>query len=55
VPAEDEGGKVETIVEEHKKMVERSTKQPTGKYAEVMTKLIATANKLEDEGEFEAA
>jgi hypothetical protein len=55
VPAAEEGGKVETIVEEHKKVVDKATKQPTGKYAEVVSKLVATANKLEDEGETEAA
>lgn len=55
VPAKDEGGKVETIVEEHKKVVDKATKKPTGKYASTMAKLIATANKLEEEGEVEAA
>lgn len=55
VPAKDEGGKVETIVEEHKKMVDRSTKKPTGKIAEVIQKLVVRANALEDAGEIEAA
>lgn len=55
VPAAEEGGKVETIVEEHKKVVDKATKQPTGKYAEMMNKLVATANLLEKEGDTEAA
>jgi len=54
-PASDEGGKVETIVEEHKKVVDKATKAPTGKVAEVIGKLIATANKLENEGNVKAA
>ncbi len=55
VPAAEEGGKVETIVEEQKKNMQKALKQPTGKYAETMMKLIATANRLEEEGEIEAA
>jgi hypothetical protein len=55
VSTKDEGGKVETIVEEHKKMVEKSTKNPTGKIAKVIQKLIVRANALEDAGEIEAA
>jgi hypothetical protein len=55
VPAADEGGKVETIVEDQKKNIQKTLKQPTGKYAEVMTKLIATANRLDKEGDIEAA
>jgi hypothetical protein len=53
--AQDDGGKVENIVEEQKKSIEKATKNPTGKYAEVIAKLVATANKLEDEGDVEAA
>jgi len=55
VPAAEEGGKVETIVEEHKKVVDKTLKQPTGKVAEILTKLIVTANQLEDAGDIEAA
>ena len=55
VPAKDEGGKVETIVEQQKKDIEVATKNPTGKYAETILKLIVTANRLEDEGNVEAA
>jgi len=55
VPAAEEGGKVETIVEEHKKVVDKATKQPTGKLAETIQKLLVTANKLEENGEVEAA
>ena len=54
-PASDEGGKVETILEEQKKIVDKITKKPTGKLAQVVGKLIATANKLDDEGNVEAA
>ena len=54
-PAKDEGGKVETLLEEHKKMVDKATKKPTGKYAELVMNLIATANSLEDEGRSEEA
>ncbi len=53
--AEEDGGKVETIVEEQKKSIEKATKQPTGKVAELMIKLVATANKLESKGDIEAA
>jgi len=53
--AEEEGGKVETIIEEHKKVLDKANKAPTGKYAEVISKLVATANMLEEKKEFEAA
>lgn len=55
VPAKDEGGKIETIVEQHKKILDKVNKNPTGKYAKILSKLIATANKLDDEGDAEAA
>jgi len=55
VPAKEEGGKVETIVEEQKKSIDKATKKPTGKYAQLMLNLIATANSLEDEGRTEEA
>lgn len=53
--AKEEGGKVETIVEEHRRNVEKSQKAPTGKQAELINKLVATANKLEEKKEFKAA
>lgn len=55
VPAKEEGGKVETVVEEQKKSIDKATKKPTGKYAQLVLDLIATANSLEDEGRTEEA
>jgi hypothetical protein len=54
-PSKEEGGKVETIVEEQKKNIDKATKKPTGKYAELVNNLIATANSLEGEGRVEEA
>jgi len=54
-PASDEGGKVETIVEEHKKMLDRATKAPTGKLASTFNGLVALANRLDRDGKEEAA
>jgi len=54
-PSKEEGGKVETIVEEQKKSIDKATKAPTGKYADLVMNLIATANSLEDEGRAEEA
>jgi len=54
-PSKEEGGKVETVVEEQKKSIDKATKKPTGKYAQTVSKLIALANKLEDEGNVKAA
>jgi len=53
-PAADEGGKVETIVEEQRKNIERATKAPTGKYAFVVRQLVSLANRLEGEGKANA-
>lgn len=56
VPAKDEGGKVETIVEEQKKDLAVIDKQPTGKQAAFIAKqLVALANRLDAEGKVEAA
>ena len=55
VPAKEEGGKVETVVEQQKKDIDVANKEPTGKYAETIMRLVATANRLEDEGNIEAA
>ncbi len=56
VPAKDEGGKVETIVEEQKRNMEVARKQPTGKQAAFVAKqLVALANRLDAEGKREAA
>lgn len=55
VPASNEGGKVETIIEEHDKIINNVMKQPTGKVAQVIFKLIKTANQLEDDGDIETA
>lgn len=55
VPAKEEGGKVETIVEEHKKLLDKVKKMPTGKYAEIVQELIVKANTLDDAGQTEAA
>lgn len=52
---ENEGGKVETIIEQNEKMLNVFNKQPTGKYAEVLMKLIKKANQLEDEGNYKVA
>lgn len=54
-PAKEEGGKVENIVEQQKKDLEVAKKDPTGKYAETILNLIAVANKLDEEGDAEAA
>ena len=54
-PAKDEGGKIETVVEQQKKDIDIANKNPTGKYAETIMKLIATADRLENEGNVEAA
>jgi peptidoglycan hydrolase-like protein with peptidoglycan-binding domain len=54
-PAAEEGGKVETVVEEQKKIIDKINKTPTGKYASTILRLIATANRLDSEGEVEAA
>lgn len=53
--AADEGGKIETVIEENKKIMDKIKKVPTGKLAQMVNKLIATANKLEDEGNVKAA
>ena len=55
VPASDEGGKFETIVEEQKKDIERATSVPTGKYAFVTRQLVSLANRLENNGKKEAS
>jgi hypothetical protein len=55
-PAKEEGGKVETIVEEQKKDLKVVQKQPTGKQAAFVAKrLVALANRLDAEGKMEAA
>lgn len=55
--AKEEGGKVETIVEQQKKDIEKALKAPTGKYAklnaEMIKKLVSLANDLEARGEME--
>lgn len=56
VPAKDEGGKVETVVEQQKKDVGAATSEPTGKQAAFVAKqLVALANRLDAEGKTEAA
>lgn len=55
IPAKDDGAKVENIIEQQKKDLDVALKNPTGKYAALITKLIATANKLEEEGDEEGA
>jgi peptidoglycan hydrolase-like protein with peptidoglycan-binding domain len=55
VPAKDDGGKIENIIEQQKKDLEIVTKNPTGKYAILITKLIATANRLDEEGDEEGS
>jgi len=56
VPAKDEGGKVETIVEQQKKSMEAATSVPTGKQAAfVARQLVSLANRLDMEGKTEAA
>lgn len=55
IPSKEEGAKVENIVEQQKKDLEVAFKDPTGKYATLITKLIATANKLDEEGDEEGA
>lgn len=55
VPAKDEGGKVETEVEQQKKDLAIVEKEPDGKYAELLGRLIATANRLDEEGQTAAA
>jgi hypothetical protein len=55
-PAQEEGGKVETIVEEQKKNIQKATKPPTGKQSSlVVSQLISLANRLDNEGKTEAA
>jgi hypothetical protein len=56
VPSKDEGGKVETIVEEQKKMLKVVNTQPSGKQAIfVVQQLVALANRLDTAGKTEAA
>jgi hypothetical protein len=56
VPAKDDGGKVETVVEQQKKDMEAATGKPTGKQAAfVARQLAALANRLDSEGKTEAA
>lgn len=55
VPASNEGGKVETIIEEHDKIINNVMKQPTGKVAQIILKLIKTANQLENSGDIKTA
>jgi len=55
LPVEDEGGKVETILEQNKKMMDVFNKKPTGKYSNLILDLIKTANRLEDGGNHKAA
>jgi len=55
-PAKDEGGKVETVVEEQQKDLKVVKTQPTGKQAAfVARQLVALANRLDAEGKTEAA
>ena len=54
-PASEGGGVVETTVTEHKKMVDKATKAPTGKLASTVAELIVLANRLDSEGKEEAA
>ena len=54
-PATDEGGKVGTIVEEQKKMIDKATKAPTGKLASTISELVSLASRLDSEGKEEAA
>ena len=42
--------KVENVVEQHKKNQDVALKKPTGKYADLATKLVALAGKFEDAG-----
>jgi hypothetical protein len=49
-PAQNEGGVVETAVDQQKKNIAIVSKDPTGKYASTIKSLIATANRLESEG-----
>jgi len=56
VPAKEEGGKVETIVEQQKRNLKVVDKKPTGKQAAFVAKqLVALANRLDAEGKTEAA
>lgn len=54
-PAKDEGGLVENLIEQQEADLAVMKKTPTGKYAKLMVKLIATANKLDEEGDVEGA
>ena len=54
-PSQEEGGKVETIIEEQEKNIKKVLKDPTGKYAKYINELIILANKFEDEGKVEEA
>ena len=49
-PAQNDGGVVETAVDQQKKNIAVVSKDPTGKYASTIKSLIATANRLESEG-----
>jgi len=56
VPAKDEGGKFETIVEQQKKDIKVVETKPTGKQADfIVRQLVALANRLDEEGKTEAA
>jgi hypothetical protein len=54
-PAKDEGGKIETVIEEQKKIIEQLNKTPDGKYAQLINNLVKMANHLEDSGNKVAA
>ena len=54
-PSKEEGGKIETIVEEQEKNIKKVLKTPTGKYAKYIKELVVLANKFEDEGKIEEA
>jgi len=55
-PAKEEGGKVETVVEQQKRDIKVVETKPTGKQAVfVAQQLVALANRLDAEGKTEAA
>lgn len=54
-PAKEEGGLVENVVEQQKKDIGVALKNPTGKLAALLTKLVSTANRLDEQGDIEGA
>ncbi len=52
---EDDGGRIETIVEEQKKNIEKAMKTPTGKYAFITRQLVSLASRMDKEGKRKAS